>query len=250
MIRLGVTVAVLVLALAAAVGVEEQRLKREHARTAAAALTATNLEAERDSTRTVAQTNQRLTRLIGDSMHLVQRKVVQKQLRVDALERLLAADAVSGRYALDVTVDSLRRTLSSDTTVEDRGVRFAHFDLRHPPYTIEAAVTMPPPPDSARLDLGITLAAIHLAARVTCSTPSSEGVRTASIAASSPSWASVRFDRVEQSPELCPAPATARRSGRRIGFAPVVLGVGYVRPLGGPGWWGFFIGSVLTVRVS
>jgi len=98
-----VTVAVLVLALAAAVGVEEQRLKREHAHTVAAALAASNLEAERDSTRNLAQTNQRLARLIGDSMHLVQRKVVQKQLRVDALERLLAADAVSGRYAFGVT---------------------------------------------------------------------------------------------------------------------------------------------------
>jgi len=129
-------------------------------------------------------------------------------------------------------------------------VRFAHFDLRHPPYKIEAAVTMPPPPDSARIDLGITLDPIHLAARVTCTAPNSEGVRTASIAASSPSWATVRFDRVEQSPELCTAPATARRSGRRIGFAPVILGVGYVRLLGGPGRWGFFIGSALTVRVS
>jgi hypothetical protein len=109
-------------------------------------------------------------------------------------------------------VDSLRRTLSSDTTVEDRGVRFAHFDLRHPPYKIEAAVTMPPPPDSARIDLGITLDPIHLAARVTCTAPNSEGVRTASIAASSPSWAVVRFDRVEQSPDLC---ARVRHAPRR-----------------------------------
>jgi hypothetical protein len=249
MIRHAVTVAALLCALAATVGLEEHRLERERLRSAEAFLTATNLVAERDSTRDVAATNARVARLLGDSLRLVERQVIQRDLHLDALDGALAAGAVRGRYALDVALDSLKRVVPAALDVSRGATWAAHFDLRHPPYTIAADVEMPEPPDSARIALRVALDPIPLEARLTCSTPNASGVRTASIAASSPPWATVRFDRVEQSPAVCGFPPPAKQSRRRIAFTPLVIGGGYVWPVESRARWGVFIGSGIALRL-
>src|SRR5438067_1566936 len=81
------------------------------------------------------------------------------------------------------------------------------------------------------------LAPIHVETRVTCSSPNEHGIRTASVVASSPPWATLRFDRVEQSPELCTSPALIRSAPthRLVEFKPLVIGGGRVIAANGSG---------------
>ena len=58
--------------------------------------------------------------------------------------------------------------------------------------------------------MNIVLDPIPLDARMGCSAPNSNGVRTATIRATAPVWATVRFDRVEQTPDRCASPALLR----------------------------------------
>jgi hypothetical protein len=69
------------------------------------------------------------------------------------------------------------------------------------------SVTLPAFPDAARLDLRVALDPILVEARVTYSAPNEQGIRRAHVVASTPSWAALRFDRVEQAPDLCASPA-------------------------------------------
>lgn len=150
------------------------------------------------------------------------------QHRVNA-ERARAAEA------------ALRFTnLAADSARSTRG---ATFELREEPYTISASVEMPPPPDSATLSIRVALDPIHIDARLSCAAPDDHGIRSASIAAASPKWASVRFDRVEQSAELCASPALTPASHRSfIEFRRLMIGVGEVRTAGGQWTVGAFIG--------
>jgi hypothetical protein len=90
----------------------------------------------------------------------------------------------------------------SDTAQSPRRASFA---LRQPPYTVAAQVEFPQPPDTARMWMRVALDPIPIAARVVCSAPDRNGIRSASAVASSPLWVNVRLDRLEQSPELCGA---------------------------------------------
>ncbi len=56
---------------------------------AVVALTASNLLAERDSSRLVANTNRQAAVLLGDSLRLVEKRAVQVEQRRDALDRAL-----------------------------------------------------------------------------------------------------------------------------------------------------------------
>jgi hypothetical protein len=75
------------------------------------------------------------------------------------------------------------------------------------------------------------------------------GIKTASIAASSPPWARLRLDRVEQSPDLCASPALLRNPTphRTLAFTPLVIDGGRVFAAQGLGSWGFFVGAGLRV---
>ncbi|MDB4874269.1 MAG: hypothetical protein JWM41_715 [Gemmatimonadetes bacterium] len=235
----------LCLALGMTVSIEQRRIDEDHVRAAHAALAFTNLAAERDSTRNVAITNSRLAALIGDSLRVVEKHAIQVTQQQDALDRALTGER-RARYALDATVDSLHRAITVPASVRsDDGVRLATFDLCQEPYTIEAAVTLPPPPDSARITLRIAIDPIPIEARLSCASPNADGIRTASVTASSPSWAAVRFGHVEQSPEVCASPALTReRPARRsFRFAPLVLGAGFHLATNGSPAFGLFIGS-------
>lgn len=231
--------AVLSAALALTYTIEEHRLHTERARSAELALHASNAAAQRDSTRNLALANRKVAALLGDSLHAVERTVVQIAGRRDAMDRALGRERIA-RYLMDVIVDSLHTASTTAPIAEgaDR-VRHARFDLRQAPYTVAAHVEMPAVPDSVRLSLTVALDPIHLTARLGCAAPDAQGIRSASIVASSPPWAKVRFDSVEQSPAVCSTAGVVRRDRWRT---TPVAGAGWVVGPDGHLRWGLFLG--------
>ena len=136
----------LVLALVAAliltVRIEEWRLAAQRRRSAAALLVTSNESAARDTTRDVALENSRVATLLGDSLRLVEKQVVQVSQKRDALDRALGRERVA-RYSATAVVDSLERVVAArdslvgNTTAERR---VATFHVRQEPYTIDAEV--------------------------------------------------------------------------------------------------------------
>ena len=141
---------------------------------------------------------------------------------------------------MDVIVDSMKTASTMAPVAEgaDR-VRHARFDLRQAPYTVAAHIEMPALPDSMRLSLTVALDPIHLTARLGCAAPDAQGIRSASIVASSPPWATVRFDSVEQSPAVCSTAGVVRRDRWRT---TPVAGTGWVVGPDGHLRWGLFLG--------
>jgi len=274
-----VLIFILTLAAALALGVEQHRLRDERAQITALALAAGNLQAERDSTRDVAKANAGVAALLGDSVRIVERRAVQIAQTRDELDRALGGER-KARVALAVVVDSLERvvpaatasttgtpgttgtsgtaaTATATTTGSGLSVRHAKFALREAPYTVNAEVEVPDPPDTARLTVKVALDPIPISARVMCAVPDRYGIRSASLVATSPPWANVRLDRVEQSPDVCASPAlaprlalsAARAAPARIAFQRIVVGVGVVgRPAGGisVGW---FVGTGFAIAL-
>ena len=236
------TLLTIIVLLALALRLEQRRVHDARTHAAAASLRASNIVAERDSTRDVALENAKVAALLGDSLRVVERRVLQVAQRNDALDRALRRERLA-RYQGSVAVDSLRRTVVAAPVAGDGGVRRATFRVRQAPYTVLADVEIVERPDSARLAVQVALDPIHVDARVTCAAPDADGIRSASIVASTPSWASVRFDRVEQSPELCRSPALrADDRSRRGRFPAFVIGAGPVFDAHGLVRWGVFVG--------
>ncbi|MEO7086833.1 MAG: hypothetical protein ABI442_07555 [Gemmatimonadaceae bacterium] len=201
-------VALLSVMLVGTVCIEQHRLAVERARTQGAALHASNVIAERDRARDIAATNRNVARIVRDS------------LRVAAV------------------VPSRR---DSTPTVRD-----ATFNIQQTPYTISAVVDLADPPDSARMAIRVSIDPIHFDARVSCSSADEHGIRSASIRTSSPRWASVRFDHVGQSPEVCRAEAAAANKHRLIDFRRAMIGAGPVRTINGRWTVGLFVGAGLA----
>ena len=88
----------LVAALVLTVRIEEWRLAAQRRRAAAVMVAESNRSAERDTTRDVAMENARVAKLLGDSLRLVEKQVVQVVEKRDALDRALGRERVA-RYA-------------------------------------------------------------------------------------------------------------------------------------------------------
>jgi hypothetical protein len=248
--------------LALAVTVEQARIAAVRRHAFVAALEVSNLAAQRDSTRNAAIDNQRVAHVLGDSLKVAEIRVVQVTQHLDALDKALGRERVA-RYVDNITVDSLRRVMRALRTgphPSDSGasarfdqagetVRSAFFDIRQEPYTIAAQVDIPAPPDPARLELHVAIDPIPIEARVSCSGPNGQGIKTASVSASSPTWATVRFGRVEQSPEVCGSPALrSGKSHRGLFSRRLVIGVG--RALTPNGWrWAMFAGAGIGIEL-
>lgn len=245
------TLAAIALAAAciATVTVQERRVTAAQERAAELALKVTNDSAAHDSTRRLESSQ--LRKAIGDTVAVFQKLVVQVAQRGDAVDRALSLER-RGRYELGVRVDSLlRASQAGSPVVEDTRTRIrrASFNIRQAPYTVAAAVEIPPAPDTSRVDLRIALDPIPVVARLSCAAPNADGIRAASIEAQSPRWASVRIDKVEQSPDLCASPALSR--GRRwIAFRPILIGGGKVILPDGTARWGGFVGTGLSIGGS
>lgn len=236
--------------LALAVTVEQSRIAAVRRHALVAALEISNLAAQRDSTRDAASANERVAHILGDSLRVAEIRVVQVTQHADALDKALGRERVA-RYVDNVAVDSLRRvvhTTITDVQRSDAGagqtVRSAFFDIRQEPYTVAAQVDIPPPPDSARIELHVAIDPIPIEARVSCSIPDGQGIKAASVSATSPTWATVRFGRVEQSPEVCGSPALKGSVQSRRGLFSRRLVIGAGRALTPGGWrWALFAGA-------
>jgi hypothetical protein len=226
------------LALAAALFVTRRQLASQRTKTVAAALTASNALAERDSTRTLA-------RLSTDSLRVVEKRIVQQAQHDDSLDAALGRDR-RALYALNTAIDSLRATAAAVVAVDPATTdRHATFEIREAPYTVAAQVDLPEPPDSARLALHVALDTIPITAHVGCDAPDANGVRTASIAAAAPAWANVRFGRVEQAPDVCMTSAPSAAEHHHLAFKPLALGFGRAFSWSGGSSWSLFIGGTI-----
>lgn len=247
-------VAALLVCLIAALSIEEHRVASEQTRAAKAALGLTNAIAERDSTRNAAAENQKVARLLGDSLAIVERHVVQVEQKADALDDALGRERVA-RYAANASVDSLTRILGApvraDSSARFRAGRHAMFELRKAPYTVHAEVTMPSAVDSVYLALRVALDTAHVEARVSCAPADANGIRAASVEAETAPWLAIRLGRVEQSPEVCASPALrdARRRGLHVSLNRLLIGGGLVAPARGGVTWGLFVGSGLAIQL-
>lgn len=235
----------LVLALMVTVRVEEGRVQSARGKAAELALQAANVKAERDSTRDVALTRQKVAELLGDSLRVAERLVVQGAQRADALDGALGRER-NARYQVVAAVDSLSALVANAPASDSADVRRARFDVRQAPYTIAADVAIPASPESARMAIDVALDSIPMDLRVGCSAADRDGIRAATVDAVTPKWATVRFARLEQSPELCASPAlTASRSRaeRRFAFSPLMAGFGPALSVNGTWSWALFLGS-------
>jgi hypothetical protein len=245
----------LILLLSATLGIsirtEEARLERQRARTTAVALQLENAVAARDSTRNVALENGTVAHLLGDSLRLVEKRVVQIAQTADVLDDALHRERVA-KYALNATIDSLRRSSVAVTTTSPQGdTRSATFNLRQEPFTVNAQVDMPPPPDSATLFMRIHVDPLNVQARVTCSSPDRDGVRVANVSTAASPWAEVKLGQVEQAPEVCNS-ETRRRESPRLRFlqlAPVLIAAGRITTSRTRPGWGILFGSGLVIRL-
>lgn len=242
--------------LALAVTVEQARIASVRRHALVAALEISNLAAQRDSTRNVAITNQRVAHVLGDSLRLAEIRVVQVTQQNDALDKALGRERVA-LYVDNVAVDSLRgvvHAMSTDVQRSEAGavqtVRSAFFDIRKEPYTIAAQVDIPPAPDSARIELHVAIDPIPIEARVSCSSPDRQGIKAASVSATSPTWATVRFGRVEQSPEVCGSPSLKGSVQPRRALLSRRLVIGAGRALTASGWrWALFAGAGIGLEL-
>jgi hypothetical protein len=224
-------ITILSVALCATVLVENERIDKVKARSADLALGRDSAIATSDTNRSVAAENATIALALGDSLEMTQRRIVQVRQRGDSIDRALGLERI-GKYDLTARLDSLQRVVASRSAVTEDSVsrvRRAVFDVRQAPYTARAAVELPAPPDTGRLDLRVALDAIPLVARLSCAPPNADGIRSASIETTSPAWASVRFSDVQQSPDLCRSPALESKTGYRIRPA-VVVGFGLIAP--------------------
>jgi hypothetical protein len=217
----------------AVVRIEEGRVASARQRATTLALEASNARAERDSTRRVGALDGRVARLLHDSLRLAERLVVQKTQRQDELDRALRRERIA-RFGASVTTDSLSMTSRGEVATSQadgmRSVRRASILIRQAPYTLTAEVRLPDVPDTGVMSVHVVLDTLHLETRIGCAGPDANGIRQATVSAMGPKWATVRFDRVEQSAELCASPTLvqARRRHSWLSGIPLVLGAGPV----------------------
>ena len=235
----------LVASLVTIIAIEHHRVNRERTRAAILALSVSNGIAQRDSTRRVALENQKVALLLGDTLSMFEKKVVQATQQRDALDRALRTERIA-RYAMVAVLSPMHReSVAAETQATATGMRRAVFNVREAPYDVHAEVEIPSLPDTARLSVRVRLDPLHLNVRLSCGASDGNGIRGASITAEMPTWASVRFNQVEQSPDLCASPALSRSaSSRGVGaFIPLLVGAGRVLGANGLNSWGVFIGA-------
>jgi len=237
-------IALLILALVTVITLQNHRLGAERRRTATLALSASNLVAERDSTHNIAVEHATVAQSLGDSLQAFGKLVIQTTQQRDALDDALRTERMA-KYPMAIHVDTLRT--AAPAVASDTITHRYHFVIREAPYTADADVELPPPPDTARVRLTVAVDPISLVARVECAPADATGIRAASIVTSTPRWVSVRFQRVEQSSDVCASPALIRPPAGRFEFAPVVIGAGRIGTVNGAGW-GVFVGAGVRVR--
>ena len=208
---------------------------RERARIDArrVALSADSIEAARDSSRAVLLSG--AESLLGDSLRVYQRRIVQVGQRADSLDRALGLERAA-RYRVEATIAPLReRAVAAVVGSPVDSVRSGAFSLYQPPFHVEAAVALPVPPAEGRMDIAVQLDTAVLEARVGCGAPGVAGVRPATLSLAGPAWAHVRIMRVEQEAQVCSALPQESRSFWSRMFGRIQIGAGYSAVVSGDG---------------
>lgn len=182
-----------------------------------------------DSVEAVSDTTREVTlEVLADVSRYYERRVVQTELERDSIDQELNQVSRS-RAQLSARIDSLRRQVRSDTTYLSNDVRYAEFNFYNEPYTVDASVSIPPPPEPADLEIDIRLDQIPFDVRIGCSGDGE--IRRASIGVTGPTWAEVQIEDVRQEPEVCnPQLAVPERgwfdqNRGKLGIAAGVVGV-------------------------
>jgi hypothetical protein len=237
------TLALLVLACATWARYTLGQLAESRANEQALALRASNVEALHDTTHDLALENLQFARLVGHSNHAYEKRVVQEVQEPDRLDSLLGKQH-SGIYAMRVGIDSVQATVARATGDSiDQGAM--PFHLRQQPFTLDAVVSRQPGGDSTSIAVRIALDTIPLGVRIECSPPGDAGIRAASVLATAPPWATVRFGDVQQNPDVCNSAPPPITRPRFVSWKPLALSAGW--QLGaGRGGWTALIGTALT----
>ncbi len=189
--------------LGIALAVQTCRLDQAKVRAQLASLARDSAEAAADSTRAASA---RVTSVLGTQLAAVQRRVVQQRQRADSLDQELGLER-RARMQVALRADSLLAVATAAVTADSAdSVRRARFEVREPPYTATAEVSLPRSPATGRLSLRVGLDPAPLELRIGCG-PVREGIRQATVTAVGPRWLSLDLAAVEQDPAVCQAPA-------------------------------------------
>jgi hypothetical protein len=221
------SVAAAIVALAWWLALSEARRTLSDQRSTEAALARDTIEAAADTTRALYHID---VNALGDSLQVVQRRAVQAEQKADELDRALGQERVV-RDRLLARVAGLSRIVRSETVFVERpaggdGVRRAEFRVREAPYTVAAAVALPPPSGQGTMGVKVELDTLRLELRVGCGPANEFGVRAATTSVVAPAWAAVRLDRIEQLASVCARASPERLSGFATGLRRVIDRVG------------------------
>jgi hypothetical protein len=164
-----------------------------------------NAQALRDTTLKITKDS---IKLLGDSLVLYQRQVVQEKQKTTDLDHKLGLLQVIN-YNLTLKIDTLKETIRSTQVTDSADSLRASFAVNQTPYHVRADVALPKtvlPGSTGRLTLGITQDALKLNVHVGCGAKGQNGVRPAVLNVLSPPYATVRLDSLTQAIEVCSPP--------------------------------------------
>lgn len=191
--------AYVIAALIAALGWKQFQLQAAESLNDELLLDRDALEAAQDSSRELTETLEG----VAGQLRIFQRRSLQTEQRNDELEDALGEERIA-RIEAEAQVDSLVATSTGVVQVDTvRDERSASFRVRREPFTVDADVVLPPPPDSGRIDLGVMVDPVPLGVRLTCGPRQEQGFRSASVLLTTPEWMTAEIGDVSQEPGVC-----------------------------------------------
>jgi hypothetical protein len=192
---------VILLGMAARLKLEHNLRIKAQQRERIAQIEAINVQARLDTTLKITSDS---IKVLGDSVDLYQKRVIQEKQIASELDRKLGQFAVAN-YNLTLRIDALNRIVQSPVVDSQDSLR-ALFRVNQPPYHATADVALPKKITSGaqgRMNLIITQDAFPLSAHVGCGPAGQNGVRAAYLNLISPTYASVRLDSLTQAIGVC-----------------------------------------------
>lgn len=231
-------VVLLILILAAGLAFSRWQLHRARNESEGLALRADSLEAAGDVTRRAMLSASDAVKILGDSLQAVERRGVQLSsgVKPDAFDRATGrTTVVRGGITVSpgtITTTATSTPVSRSTDSLDVRIGIFHVDSSGarsgPRYVADARVSLPPPPQLGRLELGVRLEPIALAPRIQCGAPVN-GIRPATMAVVAPVGISVDIAPLELNARVCNEDF-GRPKGWRvpIGWVGAAAAVGFV----------------------
>lgn len=179
--------------LVAVIGAMGWMLRSKHMQLRTATLVTDSIAAVADTTRLVA-------------VDTWQRRALQAEIERDSLDLALDTRPVVQSVA-QVQIDTVFIDGDSNVEVDEFDVRRVSFDVRQEPVTATVAVTVPPPPDTAHLNMTTTIDPIPINMHIVCSIiDDGGGVHAASVRVEGPPWADIGLENLVTEPDVCSPP--------------------------------------------